>query len=269
MTKQTRKQLIEEFVGKSRAVRDKSKTLLHEVIREGRREYLEIQKNPRLSPEGKALEKEDTRKHINEQFLKHSAELKAEYKRYISMAKDLAREVVAAPPTNNMTEAQNAAFEASVSDLKARVLLHPHPAKAAQLVSDFVRSNKDEYKSFVIAQQFHSIVAPVISTLGAEQKATLLQTYEAAHKGSISEEKAYAQQVLEMQDEPRFYQTAHDNPYFMELRAIIGRRGAEQANEPEKELARLQSGVTVEDEMFGREPAQTVEETETEQLTEE
>lgn len=243
MTKLTKKQLIEEYVSKARDTHGKSKELLFQLVREARAEYTEIDKDTRLSPEGKAIEREAARQHYNEMFLRHAADLKSEYKRHVGHAKKVAQEVLATPPANPMNEAQNVAFEASLADLKTRVLLHPKGDQAAKMVTDFVKANNDEYKSHVIAQQFHSIIAPVIGSVGTEQKATLMQAYETAQKATLNEEKVYAQQALGIAEEPRFYLTQYDSLHFQSLREVIGRRGAEMANEPEQELARLQSGA--------------------------
>lgn len=244
MTKLTKKQLMEEYVKKAQDTRDKSKELLFELVKEARKERSEINQNQRLSLEGRAWENEAARKHYNEMFLRHAAELKAEYKRQVGYAKKMAQEVLATTPANPMSEAQNTAFESSLADLKTRVLLHSNGDQAAKMVTDFVKANNDEYKSHVIAQQFHSIIAPVIGSVGSQQKATLMQAYETAQKATLNEDKVFAQQVLEMATEPRFYLTQHDSPSFQSLRDVIGRQGAEMANEPERELARLEASQT-------------------------
>ncbi|KGR87422.1 hypothetical protein [Lysinibacillus odysseyi] len=242
MTKTTKKQLIEEYVSKARETHDKSKELLFELVKEARADYHKTNTDPRLSPEGRAWENEAARKHYKEVFLRNAADLKAEYKRHVEYAKKLAHEVLAEQPENTMSSSQNAAFESKLTDLKTRVLLHPNPSNAVELVEKFVRENNDEYKAYTIAKQFHEIVTPLASSVQQADKQRLMQAYESAQKATLTEEKAYAQQALEMADEPRFYLTQHDSPSFQSLRNVIGRQGAEMANEPEQELARMQSG---------------------------
>ncbi len=257
MTKLTRKQLIEEYVTKLQEIRKKSEQLLHQVVREGREEFRKIDQDVKFSPQGRAMEKKAAQAHYKEQFLKYSAELKAEHARYLSMAKRLSLEVTSAPPANNMSDTQNAAFEAQLADLKTRILLHPNPANAVDLVEKFVKENKDEYKAYTIAKQFNQIIAPIAPTLQQAEKYKLMQAYDLANHYTINEEKGYAQQVLDLPDDVRFFLTQHDAPSFVALRSIIGRRGAEAANDPERELAAMESGASVEDELFGREPEQT------------
>jgi len=258
----TRKELIEEYMGKLQEVREKSQSLLHEVVREGRAEFTKIDKDSRLSPEGKAWSKKESQEYFKGQFLKHAAELKQEHAKYLSWAKKLAIEVTSVPPKNNMSEAQNAAFEAKLADLKTRILLHPNPAKAVELVENFVKENNDEYKAHVVSKQFNEIVAPIAPALVQQEKYKLMQAYDLANQYTINEEKAYAQQVLDTPDDVRFYLTQHDAPYFQALRSIIGRAGAEWANEPERELARMESEPSAIDELFSPVPEQTTEQTE-------
>lgn len=244
MTKTTKKQLIEEYVEKARMQYQLANDLQNKIARESRSEYLTIDKDSKLSPQGKAMEKADAQRFYQEQFLKGMSDIKRDYARYLSCAKKLAEEVVAEEPENKSSQPQIKAFESALSDLKTRVLLHPSTEKAVDLIEAFAGKYKDAYFSQKIASAFHELASPIASSQSHDIKMRTSKIYDSVKQRTITEEKVYAQEVLEADENPRFILTQHDAPSFERLRTALGRRVAEFANDPDACLARMESGET-------------------------
>lgn len=241
MTK-TKIELINEYLEKIGALKDKAKQLQLKTITEAREDYNAIKLNRLLSDEGKSIEREQVRQFYAESFLKGMQDINEEYGRYIKSLKQMSQEVVAAPNVFSGTDAQKASFEMSLRDVQTRVMLHHNTDEAVKLIEDFVRKNDDTYFAQQIAHHFPNLVSTLASTTDPALKQRLTYAYKSAQKNSITEEKLAAQQALELRDQPSFILTAPDAPSFVNLRSVLGRQAAQSANDPSVHLERMELG---------------------------
>lgn len=242
MVKTTKKQLIEEFIQKAQEMKDEANQLQSAIIQEARKEYHKVKLNTLLSPEGKDVENEAIRQFYANEFLRKMDVIKTKYERYLANAKNLALEITSAPIQYDGTDAQKAAFEQSLHDLKVRVALIPDQAKAVGEITKFVQSQSNPYFAQQVANNFGELIAPFATTKSAELKVELSKAYDTAKRNAVTEETRYAREVLDINDDAKLVLTIKDSQSYQALQSVIGRRAASNANTPADELNRIKQG---------------------------
>ena len=244
MAKTTKKQLIEEYIQKAQEMRDAAKALQTKTVLEAREEYHKVKASRLLSLEGKHVENEAIRQFYATEFLKKMDEIKTKYDRYVADAKKLALEITSTPIQYDGTDAQKAAFEQSLRDLKVRVSLIPAQDKAVEEIKKFVHAQENPYFAQQVANNFGDLIAPFANTSSAEIKKELSVVYETAKRHAVTEETQYARDVLDIKDDAKLIVDIHQSQSFQALQSVIGRRAAQSANKPHEELARIEKGDT-------------------------
>lgn len=244
MAKTTKKQLIEEYIQKAEELKQQAKQLQARTISETREEYYKVKIDTRLSQEGQNIEKEAIRQFYAERFLSEMDVIRTKYDKYVADAKKLALEITSEPLEFDGSQAQKAAFEQSLRDLKVRIALYPSHDTAVEEIGKFVQVQSSPYFAQQIANNFGELIAPLALTPSSEIKSALRRTYDTAKRHAITDETRYAQQVLDVPDNQTLILTLSEAPTFQNLQSAIGRRAAKSANDPQAELARLAVGDT-------------------------
>lgn len=114
------------------------------------------------------------------------------------LAEDMVSQKITAPAKNLADK-----FEASMANLKTRLLLAPNAQSGKEILSSFLQGTTDAWEASRIRDEFNVLVAPIIQSAGSQAahfKVELASVYDQVSQKSLTDTQREAAELVEIAD---------------------------------------------------------------------
>lgn len=178
----------------------------------------EVERDNRLSMEGKREAKQEIRKQLGIDFLQKSHTRKQEYVSTLKKAvRDADAVVFAAIKKPDATKVQR--FESELHDIKTQLLLTTNAERGYEKLTSFISRLNDPYLAGIVRENFSELSSSILTAPGADAKIRLQLsgTYDQLKRNFETDEVREARDIMElanaMAEDPHLYTSGivHDS----------------------------------------------------------